>query len=87
MYRCLRPHGAAVISDMRRDASQADIDQEVAGMGLGRLDAVFVRWTFRNMLLKSAHTLAEMRAYVAQTPFGTCRIETNGIGFQVWLEK
>jgi ubiquinone/menaquinone biosynthesis C-methylase UbiE len=87
MYRCLRPHGVAVISDMRRDTSQSDIDQEVAGMGLGRLDAIFVRWTFRNMLLKSAHTLAEMRSYTAQTPFGTCRIETNGIGFQVWLEK
>ena len=87
MYRCLRPHGLAVISDMRKDASQADIDQEVAGMGLGRLDAIFVRWTFRNMLLKSAHTLAEMRSYASQTPFGTCKIETNGIGFQVWLEK
>ena len=96
MYRCLKPGagggpagvgGTAVIADMRRDASPADLDEEVAGMGLRGLDAVFTRWTFRNMLVKSAHTLAEMRAYAAQTPFGTVRIEAHGIGFQAWFEK
>jgi ubiquinone/menaquinone biosynthesis C-methylase UbiE len=87
MYRVLRPGGVGVIADLRRDASQADIDQEIKGMGLGRLDEIFTRWTFRAMLLKSAYSLGEMKSMVAKTPFGKCKIETTGIGFQVWLEK
>jgi ubiquinone/menaquinone biosynthesis C-methylase UbiE len=87
MYRVLRPSGIGVISDMCSDASLADIDQEVSGMGLGKLNAFFVRWTFRNMLIKSAYSINEMKAMVAQTPFGKCRIDVNGIGFTVWLER
>ena len=87
MYRVLRPGGIGVISDMRSDASLADIEQEVRGMGLGVINAFMVRWTFKNMLIKSAYGLDEMKAMVAKTPFGTCKIDANGIGFQVWLEK
>jgi ubiquinone/menaquinone biosynthesis C-methylase UbiE len=87
MYRVLRPGGVGLIVDMRRDASRADMDAEINGMGLGRLDAVFTRWTFRNMLVKSAYTLDEMRSMVAKTPFGKCKIDASGIGFQLRLEK
>ena len=48
---------------------------------------MMVRWTFKNMLLKSAYSVDEMRSMVARTPFGKCRIDTDGVGFQVWLEK
>lgn len=87
MYRVLRPGGVSVIVDMRHDASQFDIDAEVEKMHLGPVNRWMVRWTFQNMLLKSAYTVAEMKAMVAQTPFRQCKIETSGIGFQVWLEK
>jgi ubiquinone/menaquinone biosynthesis C-methylase UbiE len=87
MYRVLRPGGLAVIEDMRSDASQADLDQEVERMGLGWMDALFTRWSFHTFLLKSAHSVSEMKEMASQTPFGTCKIDTNGIGFQVWLEK
>jgi hypothetical protein len=87
MYRCLRPGGLAVIADLRRDAMLKDIDQEVANMGLGPVNAMFTRWTFRSMLLKNAYSVAEMEAFVAQTPFGSCKVEVSGIGFEVWLEK
>jgi ubiquinone/menaquinone biosynthesis C-methylase UbiE len=87
IYRALRPHGTAVISDLRRDASLQEIDLEVKNMGVNRLNEWFTKQAFRHMLLKNAHTTAEMEAFVAQTSFGKCKIDRDGIGFQVWLEK
>ena len=87
MYRVLRPGGVSVISDLRRDASAAEIEHEIKGMGLSPINAWMVRWTFRNMLLKNAYSVDEMRSMVAKTPFGQCRVDLDGVGFQVWLEK
>ena len=87
MHRVLRPGGVSVISDLRRDASPSDIEREVKGMRLGRLDEFFTRWTFHAVLLKNAYTLEEMHDMVAQTPFEKARIDLDGIGFQAWLEK
>src|SRR5215211_4088292 len=87
MHRVLKPHGTAVIADMRRDASAPDIEREVKGMGLDPINAFLVKWTFNHMLLKSAYSIDEMRAMAAQSPFGVCRIEPKGVGFQVWFEK
>lgn len=85
MYRVLKPNGTAVIADMRRDASAEDVKREVNGMGLDPVNRLLVKWTFDHMLLKSAYSIDEMRAMVAQTPFGSCKIEVQGVGFQVTL--
>ena len=87
MYRVLKPGGVAVISDLRRDASSAEIEREVKGMNLGPINAFMVKWTFDHMLLKSAYRIEEMKALAAQTPFGKCRIGIDGVGFQAWLKK
>lgn len=87
MYRVLRPGGKSLIVDMRSDASPEEMDREIQGMGLGRVDAFMTGWTFKHMLVKNAYSIDEMRAFVAQTPFGRCRIDASGIGFQLWLEK
>jgi ubiquinone/menaquinone biosynthesis C-methylase UbiE len=87
MHRVLRPGGLSVIADLRRDASPEEIDREVKGMGLNRINEILVRWTFDQMLLKSAYSVDEMKAMVLQTPFGNCKIKIDGVGFQVWLEK
>lgn len=89
MHRVLRPHGTAVIVDLSRDASRQKIERYIQTMGLSRVNELITKWTFRLMLLKSAYTTAEMEAFVAQTPFGKCKIADAdaGIGFQVWLEK
>ena len=87
MHRVLRPGGLSVIADLRRDASPEEIDREVKGMGLNRINEILVRWIFDQMLLKSAYSVDEMKAMVLQTPFGNCKIKIDGVGFQVWLEK
>jgi ubiquinone/menaquinone biosynthesis C-methylase UbiE len=87
MHRVLRPGGISVIADLRRDASPEEIDREVKGMGLGRINEFLVRWTFDQMLLKSAYSIDEMKAMVSQTPFRKCKITTDGVGFQAVLEK
>jgi ubiquinone/menaquinone biosynthesis C-methylase UbiE len=87
MYRVLQPGGLSVISDLRRDASAADIEREIKGMGLGPFNRFMVRWTFKNMLLKNAYSADEIRSMVAQTPFGNCEIKIEGVGFQVSLKK
>jgi ubiquinone/menaquinone biosynthesis C-methylase UbiE len=87
MYRVLRPGGISVIADLRRDASPEDIDHEVKGMGLNRINEMLVKWTFDQMLLKSAYSVDEMKRMVSQTPFGNCEIKIDGVGFQIWLQK
>ncbi len=87
MYRVLCPGGLSIISDLRRDASAAEIEREIKGMGLGRINEFMVRWTFKNMLLKNAYSVDEIKSMVAQTPFGRCQMDVDGVGFQVLLRK
>jgi len=87
MHRVLAPGGVVLILDLRRDASREAIDAEVDRMELKAANKFMVGWTFRHMLLKSAYTPAEMENMVSQTPFHTCKIDLNPIGFQVRLEK
>jgi ubiquinone/menaquinone biosynthesis C-methylase UbiE len=86
MHRVLRSGGTAVIQDMRRDASGADIDQEVQAMGLGRLNAFMTKRALR-MLRRRAYSPAQFERLAADSAFGTCDLQTGGIGMQVRLTK
>jgi len=87
MHRVLRAGGTAVIQDMNRDASNDDISREVGGMGLNRLNRLFVRLTFLTFLRRRAYSPARFRSLVAGSAFRACDITAAGIGIEVRLTK
>jgi ubiquinone/menaquinone biosynthesis C-methylase UbiE len=86
MYRVLRAGGRAVIHDMRRDASPDAIKATVKDMGLGWFNSLLTRWILRR-LRKRAYSPDEFRQMAGETPFGTCEIESEGIGAEITLHK
>ena len=56
-------------------------------MKLGPVDKAMTRWTFNQMLLKSAYSVGDMEAMIARTPFGNGSFDIGGVGFQVTLVK
>jgi ubiquinone/menaquinone biosynthesis C-methylase UbiE len=86
MHRVLRGGGTAVIQDMRNDASSAEIEHEVKSMRLSRLNAFMTKRTLA-MLRRRAYSPAQFERLAAETAFGTCDIETEGIGMEVRLTK
>ncbi len=87
IHRVLVRGGQASIIDLRKDASLADIDDEVAGMHLSALNAKLTRWTFRGFLLKNAYTREAIDAMVSQSRFAKGEISPDGIGFELRLAK
>jgi ubiquinone/menaquinone biosynthesis C-methylase UbiE len=87
MHRVLRAGGTAVIQDLSRDASRADIDHEVRQMGLGRLSALMTRWILATMLRRRAYTPARFERLAADSAFGGGQVRTEGISLEVRLTK
>jgi len=87
IHRVLMHGGRASIIDLRKDASLAAIDEEVAGMQMSALNAKLTRWAFRTMLLKSAYTREAIDAMVSQSRFAKGEISQDGIGFELRLAK
>jgi ubiquinone/menaquinone biosynthesis C-methylase UbiE len=87
MCRVLKPGGRLLIIDLRRDASQREINQEVNGMGLAWASRFLTKLTFRFMLLKRAYTKSEFEQFFAQARFRSVDVQTNLIGVEVWAEK
>jgi ubiquinone/menaquinone biosynthesis C-methylase UbiE len=86
MHRVLRAGGTAVIHDMSRDATHADIEGEVAAMKLGWLSSFMTKATLER-LRNRAYSPLQLELLVAESPFRTCEITTAGIGLEVRLEK
>lgn len=86
MHRVLRAGGTAVIQDMSHDATHADIEEEVRGMGLGRLSSFMTKATLER-LRNRAYSPLRFELLVAESPFQTCEITTAGIGLEVRLKK
>jgi ubiquinone/menaquinone biosynthesis C-methylase UbiE len=86
MHRVLRRGGTAVIQDMSRTATHADIDLEIRGMKVGRFTGFTTRTTLE-MLKRRAYSPAQFERLVAESPFKKFVITTAGIGLEVRLTK
>jgi ubiquinone/menaquinone biosynthesis C-methylase UbiE len=87
MHRVLKPGCEALIIDLRGDASLADIDRYVNGLGLGRIDRLVTKLIFRHLLLKRAYSPAQFQGMAAASRFGSCAIQESSIGLEVSLRK
>jgi ubiquinone/menaquinone biosynthesis C-methylase UbiE len=86
MFRVLRPGGTAVIQDMRREATDSDIDQEIRRMQLGRLNTFMTRITLRVLRLR-AFSRWQFERLAGQSAFGTCDVQADGMGIEVRLTR
>ena len=87
MHRVLRPGGEALIIDMRKDASNAAIDEAVAAMNARGLNAFVIRAVFKLSLRKRAYSRNEFIGMAKATPFGGAEIGEAPLGFEVRLRK
>ena len=86
MYRVLCAGGTAVIQDMSKDATHADIEREVNEMDLGRISTFTTKATLE-MLKRRAYAPSQFERLATDSPFKTCEISTEGIGLEVRLKK
>jgi ubiquinone/menaquinone biosynthesis C-methylase UbiE len=87
MRRVLRPGGTALLIDMRRDVSVAEIQRYVDGLGVSRLNRWFMMLSFRGMLIKRAYPLEEIRRMALEASWVEPRIESSPLGFSAWTTK
>ncbi|HEX4145609.1 MAG TPA: class I SAM-dependent methyltransferase [Pirellulales bacterium] len=87
MHRVLRPGGEALVVDLRKDVSLAEIDQYVRRSGRTRLDAWITRWAFRSFLIRRAYSQERFCQLAAESRFGSCQIRLDSIGFEACLAK
>ena len=86
MFRVLRPGGVARIQDMRRNASNTAIRDEVRTMNLGFFRAAMTRSALRS-LRRRAYTMEQFRQFAEASPFRHGEIETAGIGLELRLRR
>ena len=87
MRRVLPPGGVALVIDMRRDTSLSEIKRYVDGLGVSRLNRWFMMFVFRNMLIKRAYLLEEIRRMALEAGWTEPRIESAPLGFEAWLTR
>jgi ubiquinone/menaquinone biosynthesis C-methylase UbiE len=86
-HRVLRPAGKAVIVDLSKDASPAEIDSYIRQSGRRAFDAWLTRWAFRSVLLKRAYTRDDFVQMARQSRFGCCEVLAVPLGFEVRFRK
>lgn len=83
MRRVLSPGGRALIIDLKRDASPAEIDREINAMRLTPINRFLTKGAFKVMLIKSAYLRAEFEQMLAEAGCDRFEIAETGIGLEV----
>jgi ubiquinone/menaquinone biosynthesis C-methylase UbiE len=87
MHRVLKPGGKAMVIDLRKDVPMEAVDTHVKNAGVGFFSGVFMKLTFRTVLVKRAYTKAQFQEFISQTPFQKSEIREDGLGFEISLWK
>jgi ubiquinone/menaquinone biosynthesis C-methylase UbiE len=87
MRRVLKPGGRVVIIDLRKDAPMEAINAYVDKLGVGTLNALFMKWSFRLMLLPRAYMRAQFQQFIADSGFTESVIAEDLIGFEITLTR
>ncbi|MEV0350969.1 methyltransferase domain-containing protein [Nonomuraea sp. NPDC050680] len=87
MHRVLRPGGSAYINDLRRDVSKKAVDEDVARMGVGPVNAAIIRYALRSVLPRRAYDKKQFAAIIAHTSFRTFNIKETPMSLLVDLRK
>ncbi|MEJ3657424.1 class I SAM-dependent methyltransferase [Actinomycetes bacterium KLBMP 9759] len=87
MHRVLRPGGVAVIQDLDRDVTNAQLAAEVAAMGGNAVTSLLTRVPLM-WLRRRAYSQAGFEQFAAQSSFGSCTVTVDGrIGLDVRLTR
>ena len=87
MYRVLRQDGKALIVDMRRDASNPDLEKLTNDMHVKGAEALFMKLSFKYFLKKGAYTREEFSALASKSKFKKFDIKEDGVTFSAYLTK
>jgi ubiquinone/menaquinone biosynthesis C-methylase UbiE len=86
MHRVLRPGGKALIIDMRKDATNIAIEDQVSEMKLAPISR-WITGAILKSLRRRAYSRAEMDQMIAATPFRLGLISASPLGLDVRLSK
>jgi ubiquinone/menaquinone biosynthesis C-methylase UbiE len=87
MHRVLKCGGRALIVDLSKDASMDDIRAYIRRSDLGWVNSLVYKLTFRHMLLPRAYSRSQFEEMSANSAFASARIEADGIGLEVTLQR
>lgn len=87
MFRVLKEGGRALIIDLRKDVKDEAIHSYVRQMNLNKVDQIITKWTFKNMLIKRAYSIEQIKQLANRSNFSIFRIDETSTGFELWLEK
>lgn len=87
IHRVLRPGGEAVIVDLCKEASLAEIDQYIEQSGRSGVDRWLTKMAFRHMLLKRAYTRNDFTRMAEESRFGGCQTNAGSIALEVRFRK
>jgi hypothetical protein len=80
-HKVLRPGCRALISDLRGDTPEDEVQEFAAQIG-----SLLMRWDLRH-LFGEGYTVQEAEQLIDGLPFASFRTEAEGISVAIWLER